>query len=105
NIIRSDVPAITHVDYSARVHSVRKDINPFYYDLINAFNKRTGCPVIINTSFNIRGEPIVNSPEDAFRVFKNTDMDFLLLDHFLITKEEKDRQNIDYEWIKKFPLD
>lgn len=105
NIVRSDVPAITHVDYSARVHSVRKDVNPFYYDLINAFHKRTGCPVIINTSFNIRGEPIVNSPEDAFRVFKNTDMDYLLLDHFLITKEEDDRQNIDYEWIKKFPLD
>ncbi len=105
NVIRSDVPAITHVDYSARVHSVRKDLNPFYYDLINAFHKRTGCPVIINTSFNIRGEPIVYSPEDAFRVFRNTDMDYLLLDHFLITKEEEDRRNIDYEWIKKFPLD
>ena len=105
NVVRSDVPAITHVDYSARIHSVRKDLNPFYYKIIDAFFKRTGCPVIINTSFNVRGEPIVYSPEDAYKVFKNTDMDYLLLDHFLITKEETDRQNIDYEWIKTFPLD
>ncbi|MEN8221936.1 MAG: carbamoyltransferase [Acidobacteriota bacterium] len=105
NIVRSEIPAITHVDYSARIHSVRKDLNPFYYNLIDAFYNRTKCPVIINTSFNIRGEPIVNSPEDAFRVFKNTDMDYLLLDHFLIKKNEDERKNIDYEWIKKFPLD
>jgi len=105
NIIRSDVPAITHVDYSARIHSVRKDLNPFYYNIIDAFYNRTKCPVIINTSFNIRGEPIVYSPEDAFRVFRNTDMDYLLLDHFLITKNEEERKNIDLDWIKTFPLD
>jgi carbamoyltransferase len=104
-IARSIIPAITHVDYSARIHTVNKDVNPLYYDIIQAFYKKTGCPVIINTSFNIRGEPIVNSPQDAYRVFKNTDMDFLLMEGFLIEKKESDRKKIDYEWIKQFPLD
>lgn len=102
---RSVIPAITHVDCSARIHTVAKEVNPFYYEIIAAFFQETGCPVIINTSFNVRGEPIVNSPEDAFRVFKNTDMDFLLLENFLIEKKEEDRKEIDYQWIEQFPLD
>jgi len=105
DIARSQIPAITHVDNSARVHTVNKDVNPFYHRIIDAFHKRTGCPVIINTSFNIRGEPIVYSPQDAYKVFKNTDMDFLLLERFLIEKKAEDRKKIDYEWIKTFPLD
>jgi carbamoyltransferase len=103
--VRSVVPAITHVDFSARVHTVNKEVNPFYYSIIEKFYELTGCPVIINTSFNVRGEPIVHSPEDAFRVFENTDIDYLFLESFVIEKQEKDRKNIDYEWIKQFPLD
>ncbi len=102
---RSFIPAITHVDFSARVHTVNKDVNPLYYAIIQAFYRRTGCPVIINTSFNVRSEPIVQSPQDAYRVFKNTDMDYLLLEGFLLEKKPEDRQEIDYEWIKQFPLD
>ncbi len=105
DIARSVIPAITHVDFSARVHTVDKDVNPFYHRVIKEFHKRTGCPVIINTSFNIRGEPIVSSPHDAYKVFKNTDMDFLLLERFLVEKKEEDRKQIDYEWVKTFPLD
>lgn len=103
--VRSIIPAITHVDFSARIHTVNKDVNPVYHSIIKAFHQRTGCPVIINTSFNVRGEPIVNSPEDALKVFQNTDMDYLLLERFLIEKDEKDRKSIDFEWIKQFPLD
>lgn len=105
DVERSVIPAITHVDNSARVHTVNKEVNPFYYGIIKAFHERTGCPVIINTSFNIRGEPIVNTPQDAYRVFKNTDMDYLLLESCLIEKRDEERQEIDYEWIKTFPLD
>jgi len=103
--IRSIIPAITHVDYSARIHTVNRTVNPFYYNIIKAFFQRSGCPVIINTSFNVRGEPIVHSPEDAFNVFRNTDMDYLLLESFLIEKKDQARKRIDYEWVKKFPLD
>ena len=102
---RSMIPAITHVDYSARIHTVSQTVNPFYYDIIKAFYQRTGCPVIINTSFNVRGEPIVYSPHDALKVFKNTDMDYLLLEGFLVEKQASERKEIDYEWIKTFPLD
>jgi carbamoyltransferase len=105
DVIRSEVPAITHVDFSARIHTVNKDVNPFYYNIIKAFYEKTSCPVIINTSFNVRGEPIVHSPQDAYRCFKNTDMDYLLLENFLIEKKQSDRQEIDYNYIKTFPLD
>lgn len=104
-IKRSDIPAITHVDYSARIHSVNQTVNPFFYKIIYEFYQRTGCPVIINTSFNVRGEPIVCSPQDAWRCFQNTNMDYLLLERFLIEKKDQDRKKIDYEWIKQFPLD
>ncbi|MCJ7589669.1 MAG: carbamoyltransferase [Candidatus Aminicenantes bacterium] len=102
---RSIVPAITHVDFSARVHSVAMDVNPYYHAVIEEFEKRTGCPVIINTSFNVRGEPIVQSPQDAYRCFMRTNMDVLVLDTFLIEKQEKDFIQVDESWMKEFPLD
>lgn len=84
---RSDIPAVTHVDYSARVQTVSKETNPFYHQVIEEFNKLTGCPVIINTSFNIRGEPIVCTPQDAYRCFMCTDMDYLVLGNFLLDRK------------------
>jgi carbamoyltransferase len=84
NLKRSELPAITHVDYSARIQTVHRETNPGYYDLIDAFNKRTGCGVIVNTSFNVRGEPIVCTPEDAYRCFMRTEMDYLVVENFLL---------------------
>ncbi|MCX6561908.1 MAG: carbamoyltransferase [Candidatus Aminicenantes bacterium] len=104
-IIRSSVPAITHVDFSARLHTVNKDTNPYYHAVIAEFEKRTGCPVIINTSFNVRGEPIVCSPMDAYRCFMRTNMDVLILETFLIEKDAKDYIQADESWMKEFPLD
>ncbi len=105
SVVRSIIPAVTHVDFSARVHTVNEKTNPFFYRIIKAFYEKTGCPVIINTSFNVRGEPIVNDYRDAFNCFAHTNMDYLLLEKFLIAKEEKDKIEIDPEWVKKFPLD
>jgi carbamoyltransferase len=105
NIKRSDIPAITHVDYSARIHTVDREVNPFYYSVIQEFHKLTGCPMIINTSFNIRGEPIVNSPEDAYRCFMRTNMDYLVLEDFLIEKQKQDFIETDENWIREFELD
>ena len=73
---RSDIPAVTHVDYSARIQTVRRETNPLYWEIIDAFRELTGCPLIVNTSFNVRGEPIVCSPEDSYRCFMRTEMDF-----------------------------
>jgi carbamoyltransferase len=89
NVPRSTIPAVTHVDYSARVQTVRRDTNPVYYDIIEAFYQRTGCPVIVNTSFNVRGEPIVCTPEDAYRCFMRTDMDALVLENFILEKADQ----------------
>ena len=89
NIKRSEVPAITHVDYSARVQTVEKNLNPKYYKLITSFKEKTGCPMIINTSFNIRGEPIVNSPEDAFKCFMGTEMDILVIGNCILYKNDQ----------------
>lgn len=86
---RSDIPAVTHVDYSARVQTVAKETNPMYYGIIKSFHKKTGCPVIINTSFNIRGEPIVCSPEDAYRCFMCTNMDYLVMGSYLFDKTKQ----------------
>jgi carbamoyltransferase len=86
---RSDVPAITHVDYSARVQTVVREDHPQYYDVIAAFDKLTGCPVIVNTSFNVRGEPIVNTPDDAYRCFMRTEMDYLVLGNYLLKKQDQ----------------
>src|SRR5436190_5586182 len=98
NVPRSTVPAITHVDYSARVQTVRREANPLYHDIIKAFYKRTGCPVIVNTSFNVRGEPIVGAPEDAYRWFMGTDMDVLVLENFVLDMREQAPVVEDESW-------
>ena len=86
---RSEIPAVTHVDYSARIQTVSRDTNPFYWDIIEAFRKRTGCPVIVNTSFNVRGEPIVCTPADSYRCFMRTEMDYLVLENFVLSKDHQ----------------
>ena len=91
NISRSDVPAITHVDYSARIQTVHKDTNPLYYALISKFKSLTGCPLVVNTSFNVRGEPIVCSPTDAFKCFMGTELDVLAINNYLLVKEDQDK--------------
>jgi len=89
NVSRSTVPAITHIDYSARIQTVSKDINPLYHSLILKFKEKTGCPLIINTSFNVRGEPIVCTPRDAFKCFMGTELDILVIGNFLLVKEKQ----------------
>jgi carbamoyltransferase len=100
--LRSDIPAVTHVDYSARVQTVSKDVAPRFHSLLKAFEERTGCGVVINTSFNVRGEPIVCTPRDAYRCFMRTGIDYLALGSFLLDKtqqpvwqDKSDRRNID----------
>jgi carbamoyltransferase len=105
NLVRSEIPAVTHIDYSARVQTVDRETNPLYYDLISAFYRKTGCPVIINTSFNVRGEPIVCRPEEAYRCFLRTQMDYLVLGHFLIAKNEQQKRTEGTSWMKEFELD
>ena len=105
NVPRSTIPAVTHVDYSARVQTVRRDTNPLYYDIIEAFHRRTGCPVIVNTSFNVRGEPIVCTPEDAFRCFMRTNMDVLVLENYVLVKSEQTPITEDESWKTEFVLD
>ena len=106
NVARSTVPAITHVDYSARIQTVRPEINGLFYDIIEAFYRRTGCPVIVNTSFNVRGEPIVCTLEDAYRCFMRTDMDVLLLEHCIFEKSAQPRMAAEDEsWRAEFALD
>jgi carbamoyltransferase len=105
NVPRSDIPAVTHVDYSARVQTVRRDANPLFHDIIEAFNDRTGCPVIVNTSFNVRGEPIVCTPEDAYRCFMRTEMDVLVLESFVLLKEAQPAAARDSSWQHEFALD
>ena len=105
NVPRSTVPAITHVDYSARIQTVRRETNPLYYDIIDAFHRRTGCPVIVNTSFNVRGEPIVCTPEDAYRCFMRTHMDLLVLENFLLERSAQPNFDDDDAWKKEFVLD
>jgi carbamoyltransferase len=105
NIVRSEIPAVTHVDYSARVQTVDREAHPLYYELISAFYRKTGCPVIINTSFNVRGEPIVRSPEEAYRCFMRTHMDYLVLGHFLISKTGQKQIAEGTSWMKEFELD
>jgi len=105
NVPRSTVPAITHVDYSARIQTVRRDTNPLYYDIIAAFNRRTGCPIIVNTSFNVRGEPIICTPEDAYRCFMRTNMDVLVLENFILERTAQPAREEDESWKKEFVLD
>ena len=105
NVPRSTVPAITHVDYSARIQTVRRETNPLYYDILAAFNRRTGCPVIVNTSFNVRGEPIVCSPQDAYRCFMRTNMDVLVLENFILERTAQPKREEDEKWKTEFVLD
>jgi carbamoyltransferase len=105
NVPRSDIPAVTHIDYSARIQTVSREDNPPYYDLIQAFERKTGCPVIINTSFNVRGEPIVCRPEEAYKCFMRTEMDYLVMGNFVIAKTEQKQLVNDSDWRKEFQLD
>ena len=90
NVARSEVPAVTHVDYSSRIQTVHRDTHPRYHALLSRFKTLTGCPVIVNTSFNIRGEPIVCTPEDAFRCFMGTDLDVLAIGDCYLVKDDQD---------------
>src|SRR4029079_11995177 len=90
NVPRSDVPAVTHVDYSARIQTVHEDTNPRFHSLLTAFDRLTGCPVLVNTSFNVRGEPIVCTPDDAFRCFMGCELDALAVGNLYLLKSEQD---------------
>jgi len=103
--IRSTIPAVTHVDYSARVQTVTEEDHPLYYRMIKQFDEKYGCPVIINTSFNVRGEPIVGTPEHAYLCFMRTNMDYLILGNFLIEKKDQKPLDKDINWLKEFELD
>ncbi|GJL54363.1 MAG: carbamoyltransferase [Nitrospirales bacterium] len=105
NVPKSDIPAVTHVDYSARVQTVTSQTNPRYYALLKAFEAETGCGVLINTSFNVRGEPIVGTPEDAYRCFMRTEMDVLVLENCVLRKEDQPPVEKDSSWMQEFELD
>jgi carbamoyltransferase len=105
NTMRSDIPAVTHVDYSARVQTVNENVAPRFHGLLKAFEKRTGCAVLVNTSFNIRGEPIVGTPEDAYRCFMFTDMDALVLDQCICLKTGQPPMAGAEEYKRSFKLD
>jgi carbamoyltransferase len=105
NIPRSDIPAVTHVDYSARIQTVHKETNPRYHNLLKAFESRTGCGVLVNTSFNVRGEPIVCTPQDAYRCFMRTEMDVLVLENCVLDKAKQKALVRDTDWKKEFELD
>lgn len=104
-IPRSKIPAVTHIDYSARVQTVHPETNPRYYELIRQFEAKTGCSVLVNTSFNVRGEPIVCTPEDAYRCFMRTQMDYLVLENYLLAKSEQAQWKQDDSWKQEFELD
>ncbi len=104
NVVRSEIPAVTHVDYSARIQTVHAETNPRYHALLSAFKRRTGCPVLVNTSFNVRGEPIVCTPEDAFRCFMGTEMETLVVGNCVLRKEEQDA-SLAQDYKDKFELD
>ena len=105
NVVRSDIPAITHIDYSARLQTVHRETNPLYYKLIKQFDEDQNCAVIINTSFNVRGEPIVCTPEDAYKCFMRTNMDYLVLGNFLLDKKEQTSFDEEKDWKEGFELD
>ena len=107
NVPRSDIPAITHIDYSARVQTVSREESPAYYDLLAAFERLTGCAVLVNTSFNVRGEPIVCTPAQAFACFMRTEMDCLVVGDFVLLKTEQGRGALaeDLSWQEEFQLD
>src|SRR5206468_5527612 len=105
NVKRSEIPAVTHVDYSARIQTVRRETNPLYWDIIEGFRRRTGCPMVVNTSFNVRGEPIVCTPEDSYRCFMRTEMDFLVLETCVLDKRNQPKLEEKGDWRAEFKLD
>jgi carbamoyltransferase len=105
NAVRSTVPAITHVDYSARVQTVEQDVNPRMFLVLKAFEALTGCPLLVNTSFNVRGEPIVCSPEDAYRCFMRTEIDALVMGDYILYRNEQSAVKTDDSWKKVYQLD
>ena len=105
NVLRSDIPAVTHIDYSARIQTVSRDTNPNYYDLIKEFERVTGCAVVVNTSFNVRGEPIVCTPADAYQCFMRTHIDYLVLGPYLLDKTQQPEWKESAEWQREFQLD
>jgi carbamoyltransferase len=105
NVVRSDLPAITHIDYSARIQTVSRDVSPNYHDLIRRFDELTGCAVLVNTSFNVRGEPIVCTPEDAYRCFMRTDIDALVVWPYLLRKADQPAWHEAGDWRDQFQLD
>ena len=105
NVARSEIPAVTHVDYSARIQTVRRENNPLFYDVIDAFRRRTGCPMVVNTSFNVRGEPIVCTPQDSYRCFMRTEMDYLVLETCVLDKREQPQFEEQIDWRKQFKPD
>jgi carbamoyltransferase len=105
NIKRSEIPAVTHVDYSARIQTVRRETNPLYWEIIESFRQKTGCPVIVNTSFNVRGEPIVCTPEDSYRCFMRTEMDYLVLETCVLDKRDQPPFEEKTDWRSEFRLD
>ena len=104
NVPRSDIPAVTHVDYSARIQTVSRDTNPRYHALLTAFKNRTGCSLLVNTSFNVRGEPLVSTPEDAFRCFMGTDIEVLAVGNCYLRKDDQD-QSLRKSYENQFELD
>jgi len=105
NIKRSEIPAVTHVDYSARIQTVRRETNPLYWEIIEAFRQLTGCPLVVNTSFNVRGEPVVCTPEDSYRCFMRTEMDYLVLETCVLDKRDQPKFEDQRDWRKEFALD
>ena len=105
NIQRSEVPAVTHVDFSARVQTVHAQTNPRFHQLLEAFEATSGCPVLVNTSFNVRGEPIVCTPQDAYRCFMRTEMDYLVLEGFLLAKDNQPQWQEAADWRNEYELD
>ncbi|MCV6638869.1 carbamoyltransferase [Candidatus Albibeggiatoa sp. nov. NOAA] len=105
NIPRSQLPAITHLDYSARIQTVHQETNPRYHQLLTAFDKLTGCPVLVNTSFNVRGEPIVHTPQQAYQCFMRTEMDYLILENYLLEKSKQPAWQENHHWQQEFELD
>jgi carbamoyltransferase len=105
NVKRSEIPAVTHVDYSARIQTVRRETNPLYWEIIEAFRQLTGCPLVVNTSFNVRGEPIVCTPEDSYRCFMRTEMDVLVLETCVLLKEQQPEWEEQADWKREFKFD
>jgi carbamoyltransferase len=103
--VRSDVPAITHIDYSARIQSISKRTNERFWKLINAYKQKTGYGLVVNTSFNVRGEPIICTPEDAYRCFMRTEMDYLVIGNFFLDKKDQPKLSETGDWKTKFKLD